>query len=271
VKVRAIFQPAEEVAQGARESVEAGLIRDVDAILSIHVDPSRRVGEIGLRDGAQTACCDELQFTLGGSGGHGARPHETSDTILAVAHLIQTAHALIPRIVDARDDTVLSFCKVVGGHSANVIPTQVELLGTLRSFAETPRARILDQLRTLADTTAKIFGVTAEFQVNTSIPSVTNCPALNQIVKNAANEFTPAIAVSLAQPSLGGEDFACYQLHIPGSLIRVGSASADRFRAHLHSPHFDVDEKAIGTACQVLVRSLIAWFEQKHSRGEVNQ
>ena len=267
-RMRVIFQPAEEVAQGANESIAAGMIDGVEAALAIHVDPSRPVGTIGLRDGIQTACCDELKFVITGSGGHGARPHETSDTILAAAHLVQTAHSLLPRIIDARDDAVISICKIAGGNSANVIPTRLEMLGTLRSFSEMARERILGRLKTLASSTASLFKVNVDFHVVTSIPSVDNCPNLNQLVRETAAQQLGADAIQTVEPSLGGEDFACYQHYIPGALIRVGSASGNRFAAHLHSPQFDVDEHVIGVACRLLVHSLFAWSSHHNSPSE---
>lgn len=264
VSIRVIFQPAEETGQGAHESIASGMIDGVDAILAMHVDPTRDVGTIALRDGVQTACCDELRFVIEGTGGHGARPHETSDTILAAAHLIHSAHSLVPRIVDARDDSVLSICRIHGGNSANVIPTRVEMLGTLRSFTASTRDTILARLRTLASSTSALFNVNAEFLTTTTVPSVDNCPTLNRIVGDIWRRLSGAEAVQQAAISLGGEDFACYQKHIPGSLIRVGSASGHRFGAHLHSPHFDVDEQVIGVSCRLLVHSLLEWSLQNN-------
>ncbi len=269
-KMRVIFQPAEEVAQGANESIASGMIDGVDAALAMHVDPSRAVGTIGLRDGVQTACCDELKFVIEGSGGHGARPHETSDTILAAAHLVQTAYSLLPRIIDARDDAVISICRIAGGNSANVIPARLEMLGTLRSFSETPREQILGRLKTLASSTASLFHVNVDFHVVTSIPSVDNCPALNQLVRDVAMQQLGPDAVQTVEPSLGGEDFACYQHYIPGALIRVGSASGNRFGAHLHSPQFDVDEHVIGVACRLFVHSLFAWSIRHNTQNELH-
>ncbi len=259
-RIRLIFQPAEEVGQGARECIETGVLDGVDAILAVHVDPTRPVGQIGLRDGVQTAACDELQLQIEGTGGHGARPHETSDTVLAAAHFIQAAHALIPRIIDARENCVLSFCSIHGGGSANVIPVEVRIEGTLRSFDESVRTRILSRLERLAEATSGTFGVNARLRVNNSIPSVNNARELNRIVSAVVSRVAGDDAIALALPSLGGEDFACYQRRVPGALLRVGSAGEDRFNAHLHSPQFDVDERVIAFACQVLVQSIFAWF-----------
>lgn len=260
--VRAVFQPAEEVAQGAREMMEAGNLKGVDAILAMHVDPSRATGTIGIRNGKQTASCDELLFRIKGTGGHGARPHETADTILAAVNLVQTAHGLIPRIVDARDDTTLSFCRISGGHSANVIPVNVEVQGTLRTFSEASRKVILERLERLATSIADLFAVEVDFRITTSIPSVNNSPPLNRLVAGVAGQLLGPESVGEAARSMGGEDFACYQQTIPGALIRIGSAGGQETGYHLHSPRFDVDPAVIATACRLLTASLIGWFAQ---------
>ncbi|MGI9518137.1 MAG: M20 metallopeptidase family protein, partial [Pirellulaceae bacterium] len=176
LRARAIFQPAEEVAQGATECIESGALENVAAILAMHVDSTRQVGELGLRDHEQTACSDEFDVYIEGTGGHGARPHETTDPIFAATQFINMAYGLVPRVVDARNDVVLCFCEISGGHSANVIPTKVVLKGTLRSFGEDARASVVEQLRNLAKSIGIAHGVQIDLQRTTGIPSVDNCP-----------------------------------------------------------------------------------------------
>jgi amidohydrolase len=260
VRIRVIFQPAEEVGEGAREFIAAGALNEIDAIFAMHVDPSRLAGMVGFRDGVQTACCDDLQIEIRGTGGHGARPHETGDTILAAASLIQSAHALVPRIVDARENTVLSFCSIHGGASSNVVPTDVQIRGTLRTFATGPRTAILSRLETLARSVGESFGVAIHFHVRNSVPSVRNCPRLNELARGIAVDLLSPKAAGEALPSLGGEDFAFYQQQIPGALLRMGSAAPDGKNAWLHSPNFDVNEQVLSVAPRLLVRCLVSWF-----------
>src|SRR5215213_3341459 len=131
---RAILQPAEETATGARAMMAAGALENVRSIYALHVDPSRRAGEIGLRTGAFTAHCDAIHITIRGRGGHGARPHESRDPIAAAAQLISTLYQFVPRANDSLDAVVLSFGQVSGGRNPNVIPEVVELGGTLRTL-----------------------------------------------------------------------------------------------------------------------------------------
>src|SRR5690606_17910301 len=109
---RAILQPAEETAAGARLLVDAGVMHGVRAIFALHVDPTRLAGEVGLRSGAFTAHCDALHITVRGRGGHGARPHESRDPIAATAQLINTLYQFVPRVTDSHDAVVLSFGRV---------------------------------------------------------------------------------------------------------------------------------------------------------------
>lgn len=257
LNVRAIFQPAEEVAEGATETIAAGALQGVHRIFTLHVDPTREVGCFGFRDGPQTACCDEILVKFHGPGGHGARPHETADPVFAAAQFINAAYGSVPRMTDPRRSTVLSFCQIAGGHSANVIPTDVQIKGTLRSFDSGVRDRVFKQLANLAVTIGDSLGVKIEFVPGVSIPSVDNCPETNGLLRSVAEVIVGKECISEVEPSLGGEDFACYQTQIPGSLVRVGSANGSRGTAHLHSPHFDVDERVIRHACRLFSRAIL--------------
>ncbi len=260
LSVRAIFQPAEEVAEGAEAMIQAGALNGLDSIVAMHVDPLQPVGQIGLRDGVQTACCDEIRLRLTGPGGHGARPHETKDPIFAATQFIQSAYATVNRMTDARHSVVLSFCEILGGHSANVIPTELTMRGTLRSYHSESRTAVLRQLAQIATAVESATGVSIQMEEGVHVPSVNNCQHLNRLANDCATSFLGEEAVIAVEPSLGGEDFAFYQQHIPGSLFRVGSAAknGDQATAHLHSPHFDVDEQVISVACRLFVRVVLA-------------
>ena len=257
INMRAIFQPAEEVAQGAYEMIELGALENVERIIAMHVDSSRQVGTIALKNGKQTACCDEIHVRFTGEGGHGARPHETTDPIFAAAQFINLAYSSITRKTDPRNSVVLSFCQISGGKSANVIPTSVSIKGTLRSYEEDVRQSLFQQLKDHAESITRSVGVKTEVEIGVGIPSVNNCPATNELIRSAAESFLPVEAIEEVDASFGGEDFACYQKELPGSLVRIGSAKGDYGTAHLHSPHFDVDESVIRIAVQVFTRSIL--------------
>ncbi len=259
--LRVLFQPAEEVAQGAHEMIQLGAIQGVHRILAMHVDSSREVGCLGFRDGVQTACCEEVHVQFQGEGGHSARPHETSDPVFAAAQFINAAYSFIPRRTDPRRAEVLTFCQLSGGHSPNVIPTQVTIRGTLRSFAEETRQQVMQQLQDIAFSLGRSLGVQVTVGFGVGIPAVDNCVETNALMRAAAESFLPAESLTEVEPSLGGEDFSCYQQVIPGSLIRVGSACGNHGTAYLHSPHFDVDEEVIRVAVALFTRGVLQWAQ----------
>ena len=265
-RVRGIFQPAEEVAQGSREMIEMGSIEDVDAILAIHVDSSASVGQIGLKPGVQTAACDELVVTVRGEGGHGARPHETSDPIFAAIQFVSSVYSRYPRIVDSRDPAVVSFCKISGGSTSNVVPSQVDLRGTMRTLSGAVQRRVQQEMQVIAASISRITGTEIDVHFGPSVPAVVNDPELCQLVTRAADQFLGPDATRRIEASMGSEDFACYTAELPGVLIRVGSSSDHVQGFPLHSSYFDVDDGAIPIAIRLLIRALFLWSEQPRGR-----
>lgn len=256
---RAIFQPAEETCVGAAEMVRAGALEGVRSIFSLHVDPSRPVGAVGLRPGPLTAIRDALAITVEGKGGHGARPHETRDPIAAATQLVTTLYQLIPRRTDAHDAVVLSFGKIAGGIDANVIPSSVELAGTLRTVNEEVRLRTLEQIAAIAAGIAAATETTISIDNYSSLPAVDNDTELTPLVWRAAEDVVGPDAVQqIPKPSMGSEDFANYLREVPGVMFRLGTASSEANRHALHTARFDIDEAALTIGVRVLARAVIA-------------
>jgi amidohydrolase len=255
---RAIFQPAEETAVGAAQMIEAGALEGVERILSLHVDPTRRSGEIGLRSGPLTAHCDMLLLTVHGQGGHGARPHESRDPIAAAALLINTLYQFVPRASDLQDAVVLTFGQVRGGENSNVIPETVELRGTLRTLDVAVRTGALEKIRQVVSGVEAITSTEIAMEIQVSIPGVHNDTDLTHLVWNEAEEVLGEANVKLiARPSMGSEDFACYLEHIPGLMFRLGSTRDLAASTPLHTSTFDIDESALSIGTRVLARSII--------------
>ena len=255
---RAIFQPAEETATGAVRMVEAGAMEGVSRIFSLHVDPARRTGEIGLRSGALTAHCDSLQLTVRGRGGHAARPHEAEDPIAASAQLISTLYQFVPRTTDSHDAVVLTIGRVHGGENPNVIPDEVELWGTMRTLESQVRARTIEKIRQLAQGVEGITGTQIEVTFHVSIPSVYNNAELTRLVWQVSEQVVGEEHVQLiARPSMGSEDFAHYLEKAPGVMFRLGCASDLSAATPLHTSLFDIDETALAIGTRVLARSVI--------------
>jgi amidohydrolase len=255
---RGIFQPAEETSAGAHAMVAAHALDRVAAILSIHVDPTRRAGSIGIRPGVLTASCDALTVTVHGRGGHAARPHESTDPIAAAAELISTLYQFVPRATDSQDAVVVSFGQIHGGQNANVIPEQVVLEGTVRTLDRAVREKTIAHIRTLAEGIEQVTGTKLDVRFEHGTPSVYNDEELTELVTRVATDLLGADNVaSLQRPSMGSEDFAVYLEHVPGVMFRLGAAGNDGTWTGLHTPTFDVDERCLAVGAKILARSVI--------------
>ena len=261
-KVRFLFQPAEEIAQGASWMVTDGVMENVDAVLGLHVFPSIPAGSIGVRFGALTAAADDLEIIIIGESGHGARPHEAIDAIWIASQVITSLQQAISRTQNPLRPVVLSIGKIEGGRAHNVIADRVQLLGTVRSLHPETRSQLPGWIEQIVANVCNSYG--AKYQVNygKGVPSVQNDYAITKIIQLAAEEAWGNDAVQvLPEPSLGAEDFSMYLEHAPGSMFRLGVGFTDRmFNYPLHHPLFDVNESAIVTGVVTMVYAAYKYF-----------
>ncbi|GIW78885.1 MAG: peptidase M20 [Gemmatales bacterium] len=254
---RGIFQPAEESNEGALEMIQAGAVDEVSAVLSLHVDPSRPFGRIGVREGVFTAACDEINIRIQGRGGHAARPHESIDPVAAAAQLISSIYLFVPRSVDSQDPVVITFGQIQGGNSANAIPSQVLVRGTLRTLGGSVREHAKRHIKQLASGLEQAAGTRIEIEFLPGPESVVNCVDLCRLIRQAGHELLgPANVDELTRPSMGGEDFAHYGSKSPICMFRLGCAGDGH---PLHSPLFDIDERSLALGAKLLCRAAILW------------
>ncbi|MGB6041685.1 MAG: amidohydrolase [Pirellulales bacterium] len=260
VNVRGIFQPAEETSTGAAELVAAGVLDKVDAILALHVDPSRTVGRIGIRTGILTANCDVMRLTIVGRGGHAARPHEAIDPIATAAQLISCIYLSIPRATDSQDAVVVTIGCVQGGSNPNVIPEQVELHGTLRTLDDGVRDRAMQHIEQICRGIAESSGTKIQVAFEARIGAVCNDRHLADLIRQVAGESLGQDHVEeIQRPSMGSEDFAVYLQHVPGAMLRLGCAKSGSNGTPLHNASFDLDEAAIGIGSKLIAHAAINW------------
>jgi amidohydrolase len=250
--VRLLFQPAEESALGARMMIERGELRDVDAILALHVDPFLDVGNIGLRAGALTSACKTFRAMVRGRSGHSARPFEAIDPIPAATSLVDLFYRLGPRSFDSRYPMILNVSTIQAGSSFNGIPDHALIGGTLRA------ARLLDleavraRMERVAEGVGQATGCDIELEFLAGCPATDNDADLIEYFAGAAGDlFGPDSVQRLDVPSLGGEDFAFYQEAVPGAIVRLGSGRPGARRYPLHSSRFDVDESCLSVGTQL--------------------
>ncbi|KAA5546905.1 amidohydrolase [Roseiconus nitratireducens] len=266
IGLRGILQPSEETAQGARHMIHHHALAGVDAIIALHVDPTRQVGCIGLREGLMTAACDLFEVEFNGRGGHGARPHLADDPIDACTRWVQSAYRRVPRAVDPHTTVVLSVGKLAAGQSANVIPDSARLSGTLRSLSIEARRKALETLEDVCEAIARETNCRVDLSLGLTAPAVRNDVDLTRMLwATAAQILDPAAVERIDVPSMGSEDFSYYLEHVPGVMFRLGVAGEQVGGAPLHTSLFDVDERAIGHAARLLAASVITYFHPNHS------
>jgi len=263
-KVRFLFQPAEEIAQGASWMVADGAMDQVSGILGVHVFPSIPAGSIGVRYGALTAAADDLEIIIMGESGHGARPHEAIDAIWIASQVIITLQQAISRTQNPLRPVVLSIGKINGGRAPNIIADKVQLLGTVRSLHPETRANLPNWIERIVASVCNSYG--AKYQVNyrQGIPSVQNDYFLTQLLQSSAEEAWGSDRVQvLPEPSLGAEDFSVYLEHSPGSMFRLGVGFKDRVMNYpLHHPQFEIDESAIVTGVVTMAYTAYRYWQQ---------
>lgn len=260
-RVRFIFQPAEELMPGGAMAMrDDGAHLGLSSITAFHVDPSLTPGKVGLRSGGITGAGDRVMIRLSGPGGHTSRPHQTVNLLYVAARIITDLPQVIRHTIDPRETVLIVFGTIHGGSAANVIPTHVELEGTVRLFDLDLWREMPKRIEALVSEMATPLGAISEVTYHQGCPPVVNDPRVTAIASDAATAALGPSNVIETHQSLGAEDFAWFLEDIPGALIRLGTALPDR-RVDLHSASFDIDESAIETGILVAAETLLRLLE----------
>jgi len=263
--VRVLFQPAEEGEGGAQAVIRDGGLEGVDVVMGVHLWNELPVGTIGVKEGPLMAAVDRLRIVIHGRGGHGGKPHRAADPIVAAAQVVVALQTIVAREVSPIEPAVVTIGSVHGGQAFNVIPDDVVLTGTIRTFDPTLRRSMPERLTRVARGVAEALQCRAEVEVKAGNPPVINHPDIAQIAQRAAARVVGEEKVVRPDPTMGGEDMAVYFEQVPGCFVFVGSSNAARGldQPH-HSPRFDFDEDALPIGCEFL---LAAAEEAIRARG----
>lgn len=260
--IRLIFQPGEERNPGgASLLIKEGVLKDPvpNAIFGLHVHPQLPVGRLSFRGGQVMASADEIYITIRGKGGHAAAPHLTTDTILIASHLIVSLQQIISRNRNPLSPSVLSICSIQGGHTTNVIPSEVKLMGTFRALDEEWRFRAHDLIRKHATELVHAMGGEIDLHIDVGYPTVYNNEALNRQAHQLAAEYMGAEHIEVTEMRMGAEDFGYYSQVIPGCFYRLGVGNISKgIQSGVHTPTFNIDESAISIGM-----GMMAWLGAK--------
>ena len=263
-KIRFLFQPAEEIAQGASWMIREGVMRDVSAVLGLHVFPSIPARSIGVRYGALTAAADDLEIFIQGESGHGARPHEAIDAIWIASQVITTLQQAISRTQNPLRPIVLTIGQISGGRAPNVIADQVRMAGTVRSLHPETHAHLPEWIESLVTNVCSTYNAKCQVKYRRGVPSVQNDQFLTRLVEEAALEAWGRDRVLiLSEPSMGAEDFSLYLQQAPGTMFRLGVGSPNLLNPPLHHPEFLVDESAILTGVITLAYAAYKYWQRQ--------
>jgi len=264
--VHFIFQPAEEGQAGARRMIEDGLFErfPCDAVYALHNWPDLPLGQAQTRPGSIMAAADRFDITVRGRGGHAAQPHHTPDAILAASQLVAQLHTIVSRRIDPSESAVLSVTRIEGGHSHNVLPAEVRITGTVRSFDAVSQDRIEAALRDTANGIALGSGTQVAVDYRRYYPATINTPAEAMLALDAAQ----AIGLQAAEApraAFTSEDFAFMLQRKPGAYLWLGQGRADagpEGEYPLHHPCYDFNDEALPVGvrwfCEVAHRALAA-------------
>tara|TARA_B100001287_G_scaffold194779_1_gene164756 strand:- start:319 stop:1500 length:1182 start_codon:yes stop_codon:yes gene_type:complete len=255
--IRIIFQPAEEIASGARWMIEDGAIENLKQIIGVHVFPELSVGKVGIKEGSLTAAAGELTIEIKGKSGHGARPYEGIDSIWAASRIISGIQEAVTRELDALDPLVITFGKINGGKAYNILAEKVTILGTVRCTNVELFDNIGQWLNSTISSLAKTCGAECVIKFRKITPPVNNDVEINRVLRESAiNLFGLKNVIELQKPSMGAEDFAEFLDYVPGSMFRLGVTKNDNF-APLHSAEFNPDEVAIRVAVKLITDTIL--------------
>ena len=255
--IKWLFQPAEEGGGGGRVMVEEGVLENpkVDAVFGAHLFPDLAMGKVGIHEKEGLAATDRVVITIRGKGGHGAYPHLTRDPILAAGHLITQIHTIVSRSIGPLDSAVITIGKVSGGTAFNIIPDEVELLGTVRSLTSAVRDDLKKRLEEVARGVARSFDLDCQVDFQYGYPALVNDPEMSHLVAAACAKGIGREKVEFMRPSMGGEDFAYYLQEVPGSFFRLGCRNEAKGIVHpFHSSRFDIDEDALPFGVEMFAR-----------------
>lgn len=261
VKVRLIFQPAEETHVGAEQVIASGGLEDVDVIVGYHNHPNLPVGQISVGNGGRNAAVDQFAVKLTGVGGHAAKPHENIDPILALASTVTALQSIVSRSLDPYRQSVLSVTHIEGGQTWNVIPDSTWFEGTIRTFGDHDRERAKEKFYQIINGQAATYGVSAEIEWIPGPPVLGNDPILTDIL--AENIQYHANLVNFP-PSAGGEDFAFYTSKVPSVFAEIGSGG----NSGLHHSDLVLDDAGLETAINWYYQSVLRLQDYFVEKGE---
>jgi amidohydrolase len=267
-EIRLLFQPSEEDQDaegksGGMRMVEEGALNELDSVIALHIYSDMPSGTVSIIDGSMCAAVDSFEATIRGQGGHGAYPHQTTDPTFILAQVINAIHGIRARRVNPVRAAVISIGAIHTGHANNVIPDEVQMNGTIRSFDEETRHLLHLELER-AFSVANALGGSYILNILKGYPSQYNDPGVAALIREVTSDLIGAEQLYPDEPGMGGEDFSFMSQKAPGAMFMLGAKLDAMHRPH-HNPYFDIDEQPLPTGTAILAETALRLLKQ-HQR-----
>ena len=253
--VRVLFQPAEEAPPGgAIKMIEGGALENpkVDAIIAAHTFNDANLGEILFKDGPMLASADNFDLKIIGKAAHGAMPQQGKDAIVTSAEVILAYQRIVSRQIPPTAPAVITIGTIHGGDRSNVIASEINMKGTVRTLDMQVKETIQRAMHETADGITKSAGLSYELDYQDGYPTLLNDPELKRVVQNAIGELGAAKFVEMPSPMMGGEDFAYYTHRAPGVFMFIGVVSDRNPKWPMHHPKYTIDERVLTIGASVM-------------------
>ncbi len=259
VNLRFIFQPSEEKPSGgAKKMIEEGIISDMDYIIGYHLFSFLPFGKLWIGKGPVMANTDAFKIKIVGKGGHGSTPHLTNDPITCTGYLITSLQTIVSRRVDPLVACVVSIGKISGGCVFNVIPDEVEIIGTIRTLSEDIRKKAKNEIEKITEKICLAFDCKGEIEYDEHSPISVNDKFFSEKIISITKKYYPENLFEF-HPIMVGEDFAFFSQKIPSTYIFIGIG--ENCGSH-HSSTFKIDEKILPFAVEYLTTLIIKGKEE---------
>lgn len=267
--VKFIFQPAEESTDelglsGSPYMVQAGAYDNVEAAIALHMCPWLPVGAAQVNDGYSMANVDVFTAEIFGTGGHGAYPELGTDPIWMLGLVMQALHGIVARKIPALEAGVISIGQIHAGTASNIIPNEVIISGTIRSYTPEIRDLLSTELKK-ALSVVESMGGNYSLTVERGEPALNNDARVNSLFLKSIEEMYPDFQIVKRPFGMGGEDFGYVTREIPGALFFLGSGTNDGIQRDLHTPIFDIDESCLTIGTAILTQTAVNFL-----KGESN-
>ncbi len=274
--VKFIFQPAEEGPPfgeegGAELMVKEGVMQNpvVDAIFGLHIDALTEVGKITYRPGGTMASVNDMQIIVKGTSAHGAAPWSSVDPIVTAAQIINNLQTVVSRNLNVTENAgVVTIGSIHGGNRSNIIPEQVEMMGTIRALSADDEKMLIQRIKTIATKTAESAGAVAEVKIPFSVryPVTYNDLALTEKMLPSLKRSAGSEQVLLVPAETGAEDFSYFQEKVPGLYVFLGGmpkGKDPKTAASHHTPDFFIDESGLSLGVKALTNLTIDYMDMK--------